>query len=125
MCWVTGSNQVVHYHQSLHETLASWGYAVIVPTTRPLKFQDTSYHRRNVDLSIQSIDLALAGSLGVTVDPSRIATGGHSIGATMALLTAGDDPQVDAVVLWAPTGSPVWQGLDPFGVLPGGWKEGA
>jgi dienelactone hydrolase len=117
MCWVTGSNQVVHYHQSLHETLASWGYAVIVPTTRPLLFEDTAYHRRNVDLCVQSIRRALSGALGMTVDETRIATGGHSIGATMALLVAGEELKVDAVVLWAPTASPFWQGLDPFPIL--------
>lgn len=113
MFWVTGSNQVAYYHQSLHETLASWGYVVIVPTTRPLVFADTQYHRRNVDLIKQSIELARNGQLGFELDEQRIATGGHSIAGTMALLVAGEEPDVDTVVLWAPTDTPVWQGLTP------------
>lgn len=116
--WVLGSNVLPYYHQSLHETLASWGYAVIVPEARRLTFTDFQYHRRNVDLAKQALDLALAGDLGLTVDSDRIAAGGYSIGGTMALFMAAEDTRVDAVVLWAPTGSPFWTGVNPDALLP-------
>jgi dienelactone hydrolase len=113
LLWVTGSNVQAYYHQSLHETLASWGYVVVVPDGRPLTFTDQRYHRRTVDLARQALDLALAGDLGYAVNPERIAAGGYSIGGTLAAVLAGEDPRVDAVVLWAPTSSPFWTGVDP------------
>jgi dienelactone hydrolase len=116
--WVLGSNVQPYYHQSLHETLASWGYAVIVPGARPLTFTDFQYHRRNVDLAKQALDLALAGDLDVSIDESRIGFGGYSIGATMAVFATAEDPRIDAVVLWAPTGSPFWTGVDPDALYP-------
>lgn len=118
LVWVLGSNVQAYYHQSLHETMASWGYAVIVPDARPLTFTDFQNQRRNVDLAKQAIDLALAGELGIEVDTDRLATGGYSIGATMAAFVAAEDPRVQAIVLWAPTGSPFWTGVDPDELLP-------
>jgi dienelactone hydrolase len=115
---VLGSNVQPYYHQSLHETLASWGYAVIVPDARPLTFTDFQYHRRNVDLAKQALDLALAGDLNVSVDTDRIGFGGYSIGGTMAVFAAAEDPRIDTVVLWAPTGSPFWTGVTPGALYP-------
>ncbi len=117
LLWVTGSNVQAYYHQSLHETLAGWGYAVIVPDGRLLTFTDLQYHRRTVDLARQAIDLANDGQLGVEIDLDRIAVGGYSIGATMASFVAAEDPSVAAVVLWAPTGSPFWTGVEPNGLF--------
>lgn len=116
--WVMGSNVQAYYHQSLHETLASWGYAVIVPDTRPLTFTDFRYHRRNTDLGKQAIQLAINGELNVAVDAERIAVGGYSIGGTMAAFVAAEEPRVDAIVFWAPTGSPFWTGVDLDELLP-------
>ncbi|MDX2200686.1 MAG: hypothetical protein SF069_17145 [Phycisphaerae bacterium] len=116
--WVLGSNVQPYYHQSLHETLASWGYAVIVPGARPLTFTDFNYHRRNVDLAKQALQLALDGELGVSVDPSRIAAGGYSIGGTMATFMAAEEPRVGGLVLWAPTGAPFWTGVTPGELWP-------
>jgi len=113
LLWVTGSNVQAYYHQNLHETLASWGYVVVVPDGRPLTFTDQRYHRRTVDLARQALELALAGDLGVMVDPEQIAAGGYSIGGTLAAVLAGEDARVAAVVLWAPTSSPFWTGVDP------------
>jgi dienelactone hydrolase len=116
--WVMGSNVQPYYHQSLHETLASWGYAVIVPETRLLMLTDLTYHRRNMDLVKQAIQLALDGELDVAIDEQRIAAGGYSIGATMAAFVAAEEQRVDALVFWAPTGSPFWTGVDPDVLLP-------
>ncbi len=116
--WVLGSNVQPYYHQSLHETLASWGYAVIVPGSRPLTFTDFQYHRRNVDLAKQALDLAIAGDLGVTIDETKVGFGGYSIGGTMAVFAAAEDDRIDAVVLWAPTGSPFWTGVEPDSLFP-------
>ncbi|MCG8409040.1 MAG: dienelactone hydrolase family protein [Phycisphaerales bacterium] len=118
LVWVTGSNVQAYYHQSLHETLASWGYVVIVPDSRPLTFTDFNYHRRNVDLAKQAIQKAIDGELDVTVDRDRLAVGGYSIGGTMAAFVAAEEPRVGAIVFWAPTRAPFWTGVDPDELLP-------
>ena len=116
--WVMGSNVQAYYHQSLHETLASWGYLVLVPDTRPLRFTDFQYHNRLVLLAEQTIGLARDGAIGPTVDDTRIAAGGYSIGGPLSAFTAARVPQLGALVYWAPSGSPIWQGLDPDALFP-------
>jgi dienelactone hydrolase len=116
--WVMGSNVQAYYHQSLHEILASWGYLVAVPDTRPLTFCDARYHWRNTVLGQQTLQMGIDGALGAAVDPSRIGVGGYSIGATMAGFVAGLDRRVGALVFWAPSGSPIWNGIKPEEVLP-------
>ncbi len=120
--WVMGSNVQAYYHQSLHETLASWGYAVIVPDTRPLWFADLRYHRRIVQLALQAVDMAVAGDLGLTIDPERIAAGGYSIGGPLAAFTAAQDGRISHLVFWAPDGSPVWSGVRPARLYPDVWQ---
>jgi dienelactone hydrolase len=116
--WVMGSNVQAYYHQSLHEVLASWGYLVLVPDTRPLRFADPRYHNRIVLLAEQTLDLAAAGELGPAIDPARIAVGGYSVGGPLAAFTAARAEEIDAVVYWAPSPSPVWQGLRPAELYP-------
>ncbi|MGE3181557.1 MAG: dienelactone hydrolase family protein [Phycisphaerae bacterium] len=118
LIWVLGSNVQPYYQQSLHETLASWGYAVIIPEGRPLTFTDFSYHRRTIDLAKQALDLALAGALEVEIDEDRIAVGGYSIGGTLAALMAVEDDRAKAIVMWAPTSSPFWTGVEPSTLYP-------
>lgn len=120
MFWVLGSNVQAYYHQSLHETLASWGYVVVVSDGRPLTYSARQYHRRTVDLAKQAIALALDGEVTAVVplDPERVAVGGYSIGGPMALFTAAEAPEVDSAVLWAPTGSPFWNGVRPRQLYP-------
>ena len=120
MFWVLGSNVQAYYHQSLHETLASWGYVVVVSDGRPLTFSASRYHRNTVDLVKQAMELALDGELTATVavDPERLAVGGYSIGGPMALFTAAEVPNVAAAALWAPTGSPFWNGVRPQQLYP-------
>lgn len=117
--WVLGSNVQPYYHQSLHETLASWGYVVVVPDTRPLTIiPDAYYHARNAGNARVAIELARRGFLGAEVDPGRIAVGGYSIGASMATFVAARDPEVRGTVLWAPTDAPFWGGLEPEQLWP-------
>ncbi|MEM6927214.1 MAG: dienelactone hydrolase family protein [Myxococcota bacterium] len=118
--WVLGSNVRAYYHQSLHETLASWGYVVVVSDGLPLTYGSRKYHRRTVDLVKQAMDLALAGEVTdeVPLDPERMAIGGYSIGGPMAVFTAAERPDAAAVVLWAPSGAPFWQGLRPKRLYP-------
>lgn len=116
--WVMGSNVQAYYHQSLHETLASWGYVVLVPDTRPLRFTDFNYHNRIVLLAEQTLDLATGGGLGVDLDSTRIAAGGYSVGGPLAAFTAARADEVSALVYWAPSGSPIWQGLSPGALYP-------
>lgn len=118
LIWVTGSNVQAYYHQSLHETLASYGYAVIVSDGRRLTFTDFNYHRRTLDLAAQALDLARDGSLGITVDPQRIAAGGYSIGGTLAAMLAAEVDGISALVFWAPTAAPLWTGVSPDALLP-------
>lgn len=119
LVWVLGSNVQPYFHQSLHETLASWGYVVIVPDTRPLTYvPDRYYHARNTANASFAIDKALRGRLGTRVDPDRIAAGGYSIGGTMASFLAAVDPRVKGQVFWAPTASPFWLGLQPEDLWP-------
>jgi dienelactone hydrolase len=118
MVWVMGSNVQAYYHQSLHETLASWGYVIIIPDTIPLTFTDFEYHRRLLDRAGQAIDLGTNGGLGVEIDPDRLAIGGYSIGGTLAALAAAENPSADAIVMWAPTGSPFWTGVTPEDLYP-------
>lgn len=120
LVWVLGSNVQPYYHQSLHETLASHGFVVIVPETRPLTFIiDRNYHGRNVANAVLATRMALDGDLGVEVDPDSLAVGGYSIGGTMATFTAAEMPEFDAIVTWAPTSSPFWLGVD----APDAWSQ--
>ncbi len=116
--WVLGSNVQAYYHQSLHEALASWGYAVIVPDTRLLTFTDFEYHKRNTDIALQAVQKAVDGDFGVQVDADRIAAGGYSIGGTMAAFAAAQDDRIKALVFWAPSDAPFWTGVDPDALLP-------
>ena len=118
MIWTMGSNVQGYYHQSLHENLASWGYAVVIPDTRPLRFTDFQYHNNLVLLAIQAMDLALDGSLGISVNPAQTAFGGYSIGGPLAAFSGARDSRADALVYWAPSGSPIWQGVTPDDLFP-------
>jgi predicted dienelactone hydrolase len=118
LLWILGSNVQAYYHQSLHENMASWGYAVIISDGRPLTFTDFSYHDRTIRLALQALEMGLSGELGVSIDEQRIAAGGYSIGATMAIFAAARDARIDAVVAWAPTTSPFWTGVNPEELYP-------
>ena len=113
LVWVLGINNRAHYHQSLHEHLASQGFVSIIPDTRDFSFLDVIYHQRSAENAVETYNRASRGELGVSIDSSRIAFGGYSIGATMAVFAAAAVPDAAALVLWAPTGAPYWTGVTP------------
>ena len=110
--WLMTSNVKAYYQQGLHEALASWGYLVIVPETPPFSFTDLSYHRDILDLSNEALDMALSGKFGPKVDDKKLAAGGYSTGASLAAFLAGERPEIDGLVYWAPSGSPYWLGVN-------------
>ena len=118
MLWVLGVNNRAHYHQSFHECLASRGCVSIVPDTRDISFVDFRYHSRNIENALFVLDKALAGEMGFSVDATRVASGGYSIGGTMAAMAAGRDARISSLVLWAPAPAPTWLGATPKDLLP-------
>jgi len=118
MVWLLGVNNRAHYHQSLHEHLASFGYVVAVPDTRDISFADTEYHQRNTLNGNRTFDRLVAGELGIDVDAARVALGGYSAGGSLAAFAAARAPATAALVMWAPAPAPIWQGLDPNELLP-------
>lgn len=118
LVWVLGVNNRAHFHQSLHEFLASWGYAVVIPDTRDISFFDARYHRRNVDNALATYSRAVGGDLALLVDPQRTAFGGYSVGGSLAAFAAAEQPQARGLVMWAPAPAPAWQGLNPAALLP-------
>lgn len=118
LVWVLGVNNLAHYHQSFHEHMASHGYIDVIPDTRDIYFADRQYNARNVNNALLAFGLTLDGALDLDVDPQRVALGGYSAGATMAAFAAAQEPRAQALTMWAPTSSPVWQGVDPQALLP-------
>ena len=116
--WLTGSNVQPYYHQSLHETLASWGYLVIVPEVPPFSFTDLSYHKDILSLASEAVSMAISGELGVEVAEDRIAAGGFSTGASLAAFLGAKRSEIAGLVYWAPSGSPYWLGLSSDKLYP-------
>ncbi len=117
LVWVLGVNNRVHFHQSFHEYMASWGYVDLIPDTRDIRFSDTEYHAKNVANAIRTVDRALGDEFGLSIDAERVALGGYSIGASMAAFAAADATRARAIAMWAPAPSPIWQGVDPAALL--------
>lgn len=89
------------------DVLVAGGYAVLAIDLRG--HGDT---RGGVDWDLASRDIPLVlDSLAARpeVDPERVAIAGASIGANLALVTAAEDPEVDAILLLSP-------GLDYYGI---------
>jgi hypothetical protein len=118
LLWILGLNNRAYYHQSLHETLASYGYVTAIPDTRPFCFLSLLYHRKNMLNGRGVFDLALAGELGVTIDPARTAVGGYSSGGTLAAFVAAGRPEIKSLVTWAAAPAPIWYGVNPDRLLP-------
>jgi dienelactone hydrolase len=88
------------------QSLAEWGYVVVVrssPSLGLIGIGDVmvDVHVGQVSAVIDWLHLAAddpASPLFGRVDPERIGVTGHSMGATVAVLSAVHDPRVDAVV---------------------------
>ncbi len=110
--WVMGSNVQDYYQLSLHKTLASWGYMVIIPEAPKFSFTNPVYHEEVLQLAIEATENAIAGDYGYKIDEEKIAAGGYSVGASLAAFLSVKKPTIDALVYWGPSGSPYWLGLN-------------
>lgn len=118
MVWILGLNHRAYYHQSLHETLASYGYTVVVPDNRPIRFADNDYHSSILRAASAAVDALSDGRLGSSIDPGRIAVGGFSIGGPLAAFVGAERPSVKGLIAWAPVEVPTWMGVDADALLP-------
>jgi predicted dienelactone hydrolase len=78
--------------------LATWGFAVVLAD-----YADRSLfpnHSRMADDLSAVIDWALEPPL--SVDASRIAAAGHSLGGKLSVFAASQDPRIAAIVAWDP-----------------------
>jgi dienelactone hydrolase len=116
--WILGVNHRPYYHQSLHETLASYGYTVVVPDNRPYRFADMDYHNSILRAATLAVDALSAGRITAGIDPGRIAVGGFSIGGALAAFVAAERPSVRTVFAWAPLEPPFWMRFDSEEFLP-------
>ena len=90
--------QPTRRYVSLFRHLASWGIVVVAPAARHVPFTS---HELFADELIAALDLASKVRLGngeIRVAADRLAVGGHSIGASCAVLAAASDSRVRAVI---------------------------
>ena len=116
--WILGLNHRSYYQQSLHETLASYGYTVVVPDNRPYKFADLDFHNSIIRAATLAVDALSDGRIGEGIDPSKIAVGGFSIGGPLACFVAAERPAVRTAFAWAPLEPPFWMRFDSEDFLP-------
>ncbi len=81
---------------------ATWGFLAV-----GIDFTDDGDHEDDAREAMAAIDWATApGTLvGAAVDPTRIATAGHSLGGKIAFFAAVLDPRVRVVIGWDPVDS--------------------
>ncbi|MTD14360.1 alpha/beta hydrolase [Nakamurella sp. YIM 132087] len=93
-----GWMQPVSRYTETFKFLASWGIVVVAPDTA--RGPIASHGGLALDLR-NALAIAAAGRLGggrVRVDPAKAGVMGHSIGGGAAVLAAGADPDIKAVV---------------------------
>ncbi|MGJ0119252.1 dienelactone hydrolase family protein [Williamsia sp. MIQD14] len=103
--WITHSRQ---YRDTL-EHLASWGIVVAVPDTERGPLASDRALAVDLETSLQIISSVRLGSGAITVHPERLALAGHGLGASAAVLAAGDSQHARALAALfpAPTGPAV------------------
>jgi dienelactone hydrolase len=74
--------------------LASWGYVVVSHD-----YTSGNHQEKAAEVS-ELIDWALGSD--APIDPSLVATAGHSMGGKVSILAAIEDPRIGAVVGWDP-----------------------
>jgi hypothetical protein len=96
-------------YRDWHEHLASWGFIAV--RADPLAGGFSPDHvAMALDLRQVLSDMRVPGALPVGVDGSRLALAGHSLGGKLALMAAGGDARVGALILLDPV-----NGAGPFG----------
>jgi len=81
--------------------LASWGY-VAVRADPPTGFFDIDEPAMALDMRNVITDILSPAALPVTVDATRIAFSGHSLGGKVAFIAAGGDARIKSVFVFDP-----------------------
>lgn len=84
------------YARTMHH-LASWGFVVVAPDSERGPMPSHSGFAVDMARAVERLDQAKIGGGRVTVDPSRVATIGHGIGGSAAVLAARMIPDLRGV----------------------------
>ena len=82
--------------------LATWGFVVLLTS-----YADTSFfpdHGKLASDVKSTVDWALAQS-SLSIDATKVATVGHSLGGKISVYAASLDPRIRAIVAWDPVDS--------------------
>ncbi|GAA3841817.1 dienelactone hydrolase [Saccharothrix violaceirubra] len=96
-----GLLQPVNRYRALLRHLASWGIVAAAPATRPL--MSARLLATNLRTTLDVCTGVRLGDGEISVDPTRLAVAGHSMGGGAAVLAAAEDDRVRAVVTLAVT----------------------
>jgi dienelactone hydrolase len=83
-------------YRSYCEHLATWGFVAVVQTYQGITHNDYADNIGDI------IDWAISPASGLSIDPDKVATAGHSLGGKVSILAAVRDSRVKAVVAWDP-----------------------
>ncbi|WP_188490794.1 dienelactone hydrolase family protein [Williamsia phyllosphaerae] len=96
--WLTRSKQ---YIDTL-EHLASWGIVVAVPDTERGPLASDRALAADLETALQVISSVRLGSGDITVHPERLGLAGHGLGASAAVLAAGNSSRAAALAALFP-----------------------
>lgn len=111
--WSMGVNGRTYFHAQFFTTLASYGTAVIAPQPRDISFFDLNHLGRIVEETTALLELLDRGPVGGVAFAERGSIAGFSVGGSVAAFVAAESEMIDTIVLWAPSPSPYWTGVDP------------
>lgn len=97
-----GWMQPVTRYAWLLRHLASWGIVAAAPATQTGPLPSTQELAADLRTALDVCAGVRLGSGAVSVDPRRLAVGGHAIGGAAAVLAAADDSRVTAALLITP-----------------------
>lgn len=111
--WSMGVNNRIYYHMQWFHSLASFGVTVLVVQPKDISFLDFNHLGRIVDENLALIDKMKNRGIQGRQFTEKGAVGGYSIGASIAAFIAAESDTFSKLVLWAPSPSPYWTGVDP------------
>lgn len=113
LVWSMGVNGRTYFHAQWFSTLASYGTAVVVPQPRDISFFDFNHLGRIVQENIELLEAMDAGTVAGITFADTGAVAGFSVGGSVAAFIAAESDRIDRMILWAPSPSPYWTGVDP------------